>query len=267
MLLTLQLAAPTFVGRPLAPSPLSLSPPPEPRGSRAVVADVTVVDVGLGLAGGTTIAVVSYGLWVKSGWDRVAAIRARKAASAPAKRRGLDPASPSYIRPRELWRASELAAYDGSASDDGPILLAADGIVFNVARGRNFYGPSGEYAVMAGRDASRYLASNSVEEDAAGPEGRALNVAERASLGVWVATLRSKYDEVGRLASAEDEAELDAVEAKRVAYAAAMDRLNEELLAEDAAAEGSSGERAEEVARRVGEAVRASGREGHHVDT
>jgi len=49
--------------------------------------------------------------------------------------------------------------------DDGPILFTADGIVFNVYKGRNFYGPYGEYSIFAGRDATRLLARGKLEEE------------------------------------------------------------------------------------------------------
>ena len=47
----------------------------------------------------------------------------------------------AYIEPKEYWTEEELAPYDGSQDEDGPILLAADGLVFNVYKGRNFYLP------------------------------------------------------------------------------------------------------------------------------
>ena len=56
----------------------------------------------------------------------------------------------AYIEPKELWTEAELAEYNGTKDIDGPILLAADGLVFNVYKGRNFYGPGGEYAIFAG---------------------------------------------------------------------------------------------------------------------
>ena len=50
----------------------------------------------------------------------------------------------AFIEPREWWTLEEIAPYDGTNADlggeDGPILLAADGLVFNVYKGRNFYG-------------------------------------------------------------------------------------------------------------------------------
>ena len=126
--------------------------------------------------------------------------RRRKGASA-AKSRSVPASSPAYIRPRELWRLSQLEEYSGRQSTDGPILLAADGLVFNVASARAFYGPGGEYAVMAGTDASRYLAKNSVQPDTESEAATPLSLAERASLSAWVFSFRQKYDVVGRLAT------------------------------------------------------------------
>lgn len=147
------------------------------------------------------------------------------------KSRSVEPGSPAYVQPRDSWRLSELRGFDGSGSSDGPILLAADGIVFNVSPARNFYGPDGEYAIMGGNDATRYLAKNTVEESeaypdggeaaaravgaagagAAGAEQQDLSIAEAASLGLWVASFRNKYDIVGKLVS---EAEADAMDAR-----------------------------------------------------
>lgn len=108
----------------------------------------------------------------------------------------------AYIEPRddsEPWTLEELSRYDGTESDDGPILFAADGIVFNVWKGRNsFYGPGCEYHIFAGRDASRLLAKSKLEEETEEEASKPLNVGERAALAGWIWTF-SKYDKVGRL--------------------------------------------------------------------
>ena len=60
----------------------------------------------------------------------------------------------AYIEPREWWTLQDLAPYDGTNADvggeDGPILLAADGLVFNVYKGRNFYGMLFQISMLCG---------------------------------------------------------------------------------------------------------------------
>ena len=125
---------------------------------------------------------------------------------------------------------SELAEFDGSCSEDGPILLAADGRVFNVAPARNFYGPGGEYAVMGGTDATRFLARNSVEPETDEERAQPLNLAERAALSAWLFSLQQKYDEVGRLATDDEVAAAAAAAARRSAYIDRMEELSAEYV-------------------------------------
>lgn len=105
----------------------------------------------------------------------------------------------AFVEPKEYWTEAELAAYDGTNDPDGPILLAADGLVFNVYKGRNFYGPGGEYHLFAGRDATRFLAKTIVEEETPDESVKPLTMAERAALAAWIFTFKGKYDVVGKL--------------------------------------------------------------------
>lgn len=130
------------------------------------------------------------------------------------------------IEPREVWTIDELKQYNGE-DETGPILLAVKGDVFNVWKGRNFYGIGGEYHIMAGRDATRFLAKNRLEEESEDELKIELNVAERANLEVsfvgggsvaatlsfgtngnthqsivcevWYWTIKNKYELVGQL--------------------------------------------------------------------
>ena len=104
----------------------------------------------------------------------------------------------AYIEPKGTWSESELQPYNGN-DETGPILLAVKGEVYNVYKGRNFYGPGGEYHIMAGRDASRFLAKNSLEEESIEEKDVPLNIAERASLESWYWIIKNKYDLVGQL--------------------------------------------------------------------
>ncbi|KAL3780878.1 hypothetical protein ACHAW5_001345 [Stephanodiscus triporus] len=110
----------------------------------------------------------------------------------------------AYIEPREVWREEDLQAYDGSRDETGPILLAVKGDVFNVWKGRNFYGKGGEYHIMAGRDATRFLAKNRLEEESDEEKSVDLNIAERANLEAWYWTIKNKYQLVGSLDGYDD---------------------------------------------------------------
>lgn len=120
----------------------------------------------------------------------------------------------AYIEPKEYWTLDELAKYNGFPPDQkrdldvndenvlnykGPILLAADGLVFNVWKGRNFYGPGGEYHLFAGRDATRLLAKTIVREETEEEACKPLTIGEKAALAGWMFTLKNKYEVVGKL--------------------------------------------------------------------
>ena len=73
--------------------------------------------------------------------------------------------------------------------------------VFNVWKGRHFYAPDGPYHSMAGRDATRQLAKNRLDDDEDYPpdDGAPLTLAEEAALQAWVFSFKNKYDVVGPL--------------------------------------------------------------------
>lgn len=104
----------------------------------------------------------------------------------------------AYVEPRECWKEEELKPYDGS-DEDGPILMAVDGDVYNVWKGRHFYGPGCEYHIFAGRDATRLLAKSKLEEETEEEKSKKLNITDRASLQAWIYTFKTKYEIVGKL--------------------------------------------------------------------
>lgn len=57
--------------------------------------------------------------------------------------------------------AAELATYDGT--DGKPILLSIRGTVYDVTKGRDFYGPGGAYP-FAGKEVARALAKTSLDK-------------------------------------------------------------------------------------------------------
>lgn len=92
---------------------------------------------------------------------------------------------------------------DGDGTGEhGRILMAVNGKVFDVTRGKRFYGPGGPYGVFAGRDASRGLATFSLTEDAIKDtydDLSDLSSMQMDSVREWEMQFTEKYDYVGRL--------------------------------------------------------------------
>lgn len=104
----------------------------------------------------------------------------------------------------------ELSKFNGF--DNENIFIAVRGKVYNVTKGRKFYGPSGPYSNFAGHDASRGLALNSFELDVVKnwtePMDKLddLSEAEIQALDGWEKMFSEKYTCVGNLV-ADDEIE------------------------------------------------------------
>ncbi|KAH9373507.1 hypothetical protein HPB48_003459 [Haemaphysalis longicornis] len=87
----------------------------------------------------------------------------------------------------------EIRKYDGTG-EDGRVLVAVNGKVFDVTRGRNFYGPGGPYHAFAGHDASRGLATFSVERPKDGYDDLSdLNPMEMESVREWEMQFTGKW--------------------------------------------------------------------------
>ncbi|CAM9670941.1 unnamed protein product, partial [Heterosigma akashiwo] len=74
-----------------------------------------------------------------------------------------------------------------TGEDNSPILIAINGDVFDVSRSRRFFGPGGQYSMLAGRDISVCLAKLRLEEGLLGadPATAALTKKERRDLRSW----------------------------------------------------------------------------------
>ncbi|CAH1390896.1 unnamed protein product [Nezara viridula] len=93
----------------------------------------------------------------------------------------------------------ELKAYDGNGPD-GRILIAVNGKVFDVTKGKRFYGPGGPYAAFGGRDASRGLATFSVTGGSETYDDLSdLNSMEMDSVREWEMQFTDRYDYIGKL--------------------------------------------------------------------
>mmetsp|Transcript_6463 Transcript_6463/g.20371 ORF Transcript_6463/g.20371 Transcript_6463/m.20371 type:complete len:287 (-) Transcript_6463:27-887(-) len=117
--------------------------------------------------------------------------------------------SEDEAEPPRDFTSSQLRAFDGSGGDDAPIYVAIKGDVFDVSAARGHYGPGGGYALFAGHDASKCLATMSLE--AADLDGAisTLNHGEREQLDEWHFRFAHEkcYPNLGRLAApASDEA-------------------------------------------------------------
>ncbi|PSN48647.1 Membrane-associated progesterone receptor component 2 [Blattella germanica] len=105
---------------------------------------------------------------------------------------------PELPKLRKDFTVEELKKYDGNGPD-GRILVAVNGNVFDVTKGKRFYGPGGPYSAFGGRDASRGLATFSIGTKDEYDDLSDLNTMEMDSVREWEMQFKEKYDYVGRL--------------------------------------------------------------------
>jgi membrane-associated progesterone receptor component len=96
------------------------------------------------------------------------------------------------------YARSELAAYDGS-DPSKPLLIGIRGDVYDVTRGKSFYGPGGPYGMFAGKDCTRALAKVAFDEDLFTGDTDGLEPDELDKLEEWIEMFEGKYRRVGRL--------------------------------------------------------------------
>ncbi|CAG5126244.1 unnamed protein product [Candidula unifasciata] len=119
----------------------------------------------------------------------------RSADSIPAKEPELPPLK------KQDFTLEQLREFDGKGAE-GRVLIAVNGKVFDVTRGKRFYGPGGPYGLFAGHDASRALATFSLGEDALKNEYddlSDLNSLQMESVREWEMQFQEKYVYVGKL--------------------------------------------------------------------
>ena len=96
------------------------------------------------------------------------------------------------------YSLEELAAFDGS-DPSKPLLIAVRGHVYDVTRGRDFYGPGGAYGMFAGKDCTRALAKVSFDPELFTGDLEGLDRDELDKLEEWIEMFEGKYRNVGRL--------------------------------------------------------------------
>ncbi|KAG2482554.1 hypothetical protein HYH03_018513 [Edaphochlamys debaryana] len=97
---------------------------------------------------------------------------------------------------RELSPA-ELALHDGSDPAQ-PLLLAIRGVVYDITKGKDYYGPDGIYP-FAGKEVARAFALFSTDLADCNDNLEGLSYTEQEALRDWTARFNSKYPIVGRL--------------------------------------------------------------------
>ena len=110
---------------------------------------------------------------------------------------------PLQPMPKRDFTPRQLKPYDGTKSEDNPegrILIGVLGKVYDMTKGKSFYGPGGPYSVFAGRDASRALATfevHSVSEEY--DDLSDLKQSELNEVKEWDLQFSEKYTLVGKL--------------------------------------------------------------------
>lgn len=107
---------------------------------------------------------------------------------------------PELPRLRKDFTVGELRQFDGTQAD-GRVLVAVNGTVYDVTKGKRFYGPGGPYAAFGGTDASRGLATFSVTSNDKDEfdDLSDLTPMEMESVREWEMQFKEKYVLVGRL--------------------------------------------------------------------
>ncbi|KAM3842319.1 neudesin [Diretmus argenteus] len=104
-------------------------------------------------------------------------------------------------KPVRLFTEEELRRFDGS-EEEQPIYMAVRGVVFDVTKGKEFYGKGAAYNALVGKDSTRAVAKMSLDPADLTSDTTGLTDEELESLdGVFEGTYKRKYPIVGYTAS------------------------------------------------------------------
>ena len=105
----------------------------------------------------------------------------------------------SFPKGKTEFTLAEVARFDGKGPEGEPILTVIDGLVYDLQKGREFYGEGGPYHSFCARDSSRLLAKNQVSDKT--DTGAPLTEAELEQLEKWKEFFANKYGSIGTLIS------------------------------------------------------------------
>jgi len=111
-----------------------------------------------------------------------------------------DEKSGSSSRERVLTK-TELALYDGSDGSPG-LYLAMMGVVYDVSKGKEYYGPGGGYSFFAGKDSTRAFVSGQFDEEGLVEDVSGLSSGDYLGLEEWGSFYEKDYVRVGLLEGA-----------------------------------------------------------------
>ncbi|KAF3700832.1 Neudesin Neuron-derived neurotrophic factor SCIRP10-related protein [Channa argus] len=104
-------------------------------------------------------------------------------------------------KPVRLFTEEELKRYDGS-EEGQPIYMAVKGAVFDVSKGKEFYGKDAPYNALVGKDSTRAVAKMSLDPADLTSDTTGLNEDQLKSLdSIFEGTYKAKYPIVGYTAS------------------------------------------------------------------
>ncbi|XP_032366926.1 neudesin isoform X2 [Etheostoma spectabile] len=99
-----------------------------------------------------------------------------------------------------LFTEEELTRYDGSQGQ--PIYMAIKGVVFDVTKGKEFYGKDAPYNALVGKDSTRAVAKMSLDPADLTSDTTGLTEEQLESLdSIFEGTYKAKYPIVGYTAS------------------------------------------------------------------
>ncbi|XP_034715080.1 neudesin isoform X2 [Etheostoma cragini] len=103
-------------------------------------------------------------------------------------------------KPVRLFTEEELTRYDGSEGQ--PIYMAIKGVVFDVTKGKEFYGKDAPYNALVGKDSTRAVAKMSLDPADLTSDTTGLTDEQLESLdSIFEGTYKAKYPIVGYTAS------------------------------------------------------------------